>query len=482
MCDFRVASASWASDYEYAPTAPMSKKVLFIYLSEPTAGYLVASRRDYEFKRLPQLGFQYLAAYLRTLGVESEILDQTYHRFHFDGLLRRVREGRWYFVGFYSASFLNGKVMSYVRRLKEAGVTVPIVVGGPAFPNAEAFHRAGADIVCWGEGERTVAELIEYLDGKRSLREVKGISYLANGEVEVNERRELIEDLDSLPVPCRDLVPISAYHDWHFFTMRKPFTTIMASRGCPMRCAFCSSHRIWGGRLRLRSVDGVLAEIAVLVNKYHIRYLGFKDDIFGFDDLWLEEFCEKLAARRFRLRWMCIVHPLGFRKEPERRLSLLRKAGCDMLTFGLQSAVPDILRRIHRSPDEPRVLETVVPLARTMGFSVCVEFILGLPGETTETIRQTIDYAVRLRPNYAQFFSLAILEGSELAEQYRDEPVCGLSQAEIERWCSHALRRFYLAPRTIGRNLLYVLRHNPAWLVVAVQHSYYLLDAIGLRK
>jgi radical SAM superfamily enzyme YgiQ (UPF0313 family) len=150
---------------------------------------------------------------------------------------------------------------------------------------------------------------------------------------------------------------------------------------------------------------------------------------------------------------------------------MLKEAGCDILIFGLQSVDSDILRRIKRSPLEPEVVQENVAVAKRLGIQTIVEFIFGLPGETEATIKRAVAYALKVKPQYAAFYSLLRLEGSEIYEHFGDaERVCGMSGEKVDRWCSWALRRFYLSPGVLVPTAIHVLRNNPRWLIHGVKY------------
>ncbi|MFC1667387.1 B12-binding domain-containing radical SAM protein [Candidatus Omnitrophota bacterium] len=459
------------------------KDVLLVYLAQEDADYLISGELDYGIKRIPKLGFMYLAAVLEKEGVKTHIMDQTLESFTHEGLIDRLKKENFGFIGFYSATALKPKLLSYIKILKQADTGTPIIVGGPGYFGARQYLEAGCDIVCEGEAETTICEIIDYLNGQRTIKEVKGIYHLEDGQVKATGRQNLIEDLDTLPFPKRDSIFGEAkFYDFHIFNMRTPYTTMITSRGCPYRCTYCSSHNVWDNRVRLRSPDNVIREMEYCIGNFGTRYIGFRDDTFGIDRKWLEKFCSLAMKLRPEVLWSAMVHPFSFRENKKETMKLLKDAGCDMLIFGLQSAHPGILKNIKRSPAEVEELTETVKLAKRYNISTVVEFIFGLPGETKETILTSIDYIIRTKPHYAQFNALSVLEGSQIEDEFRNGKICEFSKDEIKKWCAFASRRFYSSPFLIFQDFVHILFKNPRWFFKMARHSLYLLKYLGFRK
>lgn len=458
------------------------RRVLFVYLNQGVTGYItLRGQVNSGIRKRPQLGFQYLAAVLENIGVDSLILDQSITPFTVDELARKIISTSSDIVGFYSASVLKHKVMPFISGLKRR-VAVPIIVGGPDSASAKEYLDAGCDIVCNGEGEVTICNIADYYNGKKKKSEIKGISYLESGRFVQNPPQDLIDNLDYLPFPKRDKIPLKYYYDYYIITMEKPYVTMMASRGCPMNCTFCTSHLLWRKRYRVRSVENVLDEIEHLKNTINVKYIAFLDDIFGLDEAWLRDFCTKLIRKNYDLKWMCILHPFSLRNSREELLGLLRKSGCDTLSFGLQSAHPEILKNIKRYPQEPQELEKTIGQAKKEGFLTAMGIIFGLPGETKDTIRCSIDYCCRVRPTYAEFYNLDLLDGSEIAMTYKKkEDVCGINKAELDNWCRYAARKFYGHPYQVMELARIIITKNPFWLWIFLKNMRYFIKSTGFN-
>lgn len=463
----------------------MRKKGLFLYITPSSAAYQMEERNEYRFQSRPKLGLLYLAsALLDKREIRSEVWDQTISHFSASDVVRALDSGDYLFAGFYSAISMAERVAEYIRIITDkCRLDVPILVGGPSSVTAEYFLKAGCDIVCNGEGDETICDIADYLQGRKEIGDIPGICYSSQGKVVTAPPRPLITDLDALPFPDFSLTGIDGFHDFYIFTMRKPYITMVTSRGCPFNCSFCECPTIWNRKYRTRSTENVLAEIDDLVKKYSVKYIAFQDDVFGMDYSWTEEFCRKLKERRYNLRWMCILHPFSFRKDRFRMLAMLRDAGCDTVSCGLQSAHPEILRRLNRSPEEPDCIRQIVKAAKRLGMLSSVGFILGSPGETLQTIKTSMEFAFEVKPNYARFYNLVILPGSEIARRYGlDGKLCDFSRAEIEEMCCEANRKFFLDRKILFQNFSFILRHNPGWLLIGGRYAFHIRDVIGMGR
>lgn len=441
------------------------RTALFVYTSSQ-AEYLAESRRaELSMKVVPHLGFLYLAAVLKNHGIECTVMDRTTDPFQLGDVGRFVDENQPVFVGFYADSVTRDTVCGWIRGLRFLSRDVPIFVGGPNASLPHCFLEAGATMVCLGEGENTIVEMVESVDGTREPSLVRGIAWMNDGQVVVNPPADPIMNLDDIPFPRRDIIDIGLAHDWRVLNMRQPYTTMITSRGCHRGCSFCSVPHIAGHKVRLRSPGNVLAEIDELVLQHGVRYITFKDDYFAADPAWETTFLDGLIARRYDLLWTCQTHPFVFEKDRAERMQKYRKAGCDLIIFGLQSSDANVLRLARRSVREPTSVRLNVQAARKVGIQTVVEFIFGLPGCTRETIRRDVEFALAVRPQYAAFYPLMRLDPSEIHDIYgADGDICGIPHDELIKLSSWAYRRYYLDPRVLVPTGLYVLTHNPLWL------------------
>ena len=272
-----------------------------------------------------------------------------------------------------------------------------------------------------------------------------------------------IGDLDALPFPYRppELVPL--YGEEINPVSHRPNVSIMASRGCPFRCSFCSSHEVWEAKVRLRSPENVINEIAHVLERWPNAYFTFVDDIFGQNASWVEQFCRQLLERELRFKWFCILHPLSFKSQRQKLIPLMRAAGCNCISFGAQSSSPQILENIRRYAHEPGELAQAIALCKANNIVAIITYIFGLPGETAETLEANIRFALEHRPHLADFHPLGVLPTSHIDREFREpgKVITTLAQSEIERHCAEAFRRFYLRPEAAWLLLRTMARDDP---------------------
>jgi radical SAM superfamily enzyme YgiQ (UPF0313 family) len=454
------------------------RKVAFIYLTPGSGEYYITDELACDIQRRPQLGLQYLCAVLERRGIKTHIFDQTVSLFGPDWLREKLRG--YDIAGFYCSDSQEDIVKGLCKKIKEQ-LDIKILVGGPSTLENPSFLDYGCDIVVYGEGEITLQEIIGYYNGEREIDTIKGIFYRNGNEIVKASAQELIKNLDVLPFPDRSKVDINAYYDYYLFGMKRPYITMITARGCLYRCSFCTSCNLWGNRYRRRSVDNVLSEIDEVVEKYSIRYIAFQDDVFGVTNDWIEDFCNKLLKRPYRIRWMVIFHPFSIERDTERILRLMKRAGCDTVSFGLQTAHSQILKNINRDPAEPQKLKRLLAIADNIGFMSAVSYIFGLPGDTKETIQTTIDYSMDCGATFSTYFTLSVLRGSEIERRYRDKPICELAKETVQELTVYASKRFYTRPKNILRIAYFVLT-NPVWLINTRFNILSLLARVGFFK
>ena len=460
-----------------------TNKIVFLYLSPEDSDYSLGGKRFYQLVRRPQLGFQYLSAVLNENNFLTEILDQCVSDFSMNDLIHKIKNEDILFIGIYTVDSLEKKVKKFISNIRKVCRDIPLVVGGPGALAPGQYLYAGCDLVCDGEGEQTVVEIAEYLKGKGDISKIKGIYYKKNGKIIKNVERALIDNIDSIPYPKRDSVNFNKYRDLLIINSRLPYTTMIASRGCYCKCSFCTSPVIWQNKLRIRSPQNVVREIDELVKKYGVKYIAFQDDIFGIKNKWVREFSQLLIKRKYNLNWMCIVHPTSFKKNRQEMLDLLYQAGCNTISMGLQSGNSQILSNINRDPKEPEMALQLIQAAKRRGILTYLNFIFGLPGETEDTIKETIKFAIECKPHHASFFNLTILKGSEIDKKYRNkDDICKFTEEDCKNWAKYATRTFYMNPIIASQLICYILRYRPSRIITALKILPILVNLLGLSN
>ena len=294
----------------------------------------------------------------------------------------------------------------------------PIVVGGPhatLYPD-QVVAEPSIDYVVCGEGEETLRDLVRAMgDGgvrptDSQLRGILGLAFASGGEATINAPRPLIEDLDSLPMPARHLFELSRYP--LYASNGEPMVTLLSSRGCPYNCSYCFKG-IVGRTYRQRSAQSVLAEICYLIDTYDYRHFYFIDDLFTLDVKRLTAIAEGILAEGLDIRWQCLARV--DRVTPQ-LLALMYRSGCREIHYGIESGNADVLERVGKGFSLDRVRDAVTWTDRA-GILVKGYFMLGLPGDTEETMQQTIRFASELALDEAMFSLTTPFPGTRLWDE-----------------------------------------------------------------
>jgi anaerobic magnesium-protoporphyrin IX monomethyl ester cyclase len=277
--------------------------------------------------------------------------------------------------------------------------------------------------------------------------------------------------MDSLPYPAFHLLPWRKYKPHPPHGMSLPFGAMLTSRGCPYRCAYCSKP-VFGSRYRAQNPERVVEELAYLQKRFGVREIAFYDDTFTIDKKRVHAIADKIIAKKLKIAWTCETRVNLVDKE---LLTHMKQAGCYTVAYGIESASPEIIETIQKDTTISQV-EKAVRTHKEIGLQVVGYFMIGSPGETPQTIQQTIDFAKKLKVDFAQFSITTPFPGTELYEIYKrrnprnipwekfvyagtDNPASpvfesdNLSRQDIEKWVNHAYREFYLRPSYIWQRL-----------------------------
>ena len=414
----------------------------------------------------PPLGIGYLCAYLRTHDVPAFVVDGLNRGLSNDEIVGACAEAD--LIGISCLSDFWPETADLVAKLKRAGKRV--VVGGPhasALP-AAVLEQSDADFVIVGEGEETLLDLVRALETGGSTA---GLPGLVSGAAQDAERRPLIADIDSIPFPTWSEMDPRQYRKAPHGALIQSFPVgpITSSRGCPFQCTFCASPFLWGKHIRFRSTGNVVDEIEYLTKEFGVREIHFEDDNLTLRRSHVEGICEDILRRGIRVSWAA---PNGIRVGTVTRdlLRLMKRSGCYYLAFGVESGSQEILDGIRKGVDLGEI-ERTVRMASAEGIMTQGFFIFGLPGETSETIEETIRFAKRIPLDRAQFLMLDVLPGTALWDEVSPEAETdwtsrsyqdvkwtppGLTREELQRAPGRAFRSFFLRPRQILGLLRYI--------------------------
>lgn len=417
------------------------------------------------------LGLLYVGACLKKASHEVDFIDIDIDGLDEEKVVKYINKTKFDIVGFGSLTPTINNVLKISKYIKKK-MDIPIIVGGihATIAGEELIKEKDIDFVVKGEGEETIIELLEALEGKRRLLDIKGVYYKDEDSVVFTGDRPLIENLDSIPFPARHLLKRpSPYLPPD--ALKTPVTSIMTSRGCPGGCTYCCTKQIFGRRMRFRSIKNVVDEIEEAIKNYGFKEIHIMDDCFTVNKERVFEFRDAIKKRGIKTTF---VFSNGMRADQvdEDILKVLKELGVLSVGFGVESGNQTILNNIKKGI-KLDTIRKAFKLSKKYGFETWGFFMLGLPGETKETIRDTIDFAKELNPDFAKFLILKPYPGSEVFDQLYHErrildfnyenygtyapPVHdlpGLPKEEILRLQKKALKEFYLRPSTIFKTIL----------------------------
>ncbi|MFN7975229.1 MAG: radical SAM protein [Acidobacteriota bacterium] len=390
---------------------------------------------------LPPIGGAYIASYLRSLGHQVTVIDgfgsaMDYFTkrgdFHLRGLtLPQIIERIPLDVDVIAVSnmFSHGwpVVRDLTRDIKRVFPKIPVVTGGvhPTALSAFVLSHGNIDYCVLGEGEATMGELVERLMNERDVSDMDGLAYMGkDGQPKKNEKTQLIQDLDTLPFPGYEMLPIESYivaanpHG----AARGRWMPLIATRGCPYVCTFCTAEEMWIPKWRSRSPENLVDEMEHWNKTYRITDFHFEDLTIVLQKQWALKFCNEIMNRGLKITWQM---PNGTRSEAvdDEVIEHLKVSGCTNITFAPESGSPRTLKLIKKELD-PEVLVAACKRALKKDMVVCCFFIVGFPHETMEEIRETfkfIRWLARVGVNEISITAFTALPGSALFRQLMEE-------------------------------------------------------------
>jgi radical SAM superfamily enzyme YgiQ (UPF0313 family) len=420
----------------------------------------------------PPIGLALIAAILEKAGYSVDLLDANALQLQPEDITAAVSGTD--IVGITAMTPTIGTALSIAHHLKQKHPNLKVIIGGPhvtLLPAETLNSSADIDIIVRGEGDETVIELLQAIENHRPLNNVSGVLYRQDGSIVSTPARKSMVDMDSLPYPAFHLLPWRKYKPHPPHGMALPFGAMVTSRGCPYRCAYCSKP-VFGSKFRAQSPDRVIEEIVYLQKKFGVREIAFYDDSFTVDKKRVHAIADKIIAKKLKISWTCETRVNLVDQE---LLAHMKQAGCYAIAYGFESASPEILKTLQKDTTLEQV-EAAVRAHKEVGLQVIGYFMLGSPGETPQTIQQTIDFAKRLKVDFAQFSVTTPFPGTELYEIYKrinpedipwekfvyagtDNPASpvfesdNLTREDLEKWTSRAYREFYLRPGYVCQRL-----------------------------
>ncbi len=468
--------------------APINDKIDILFINPPSS---ISERYGKEDMGevggdLIPLGMASLAAYIREKGFGVGVLDCPTLKIDNEKVYEIIVKKDPAIIGFSTTTYSLSRAIELAKEVREKLPNKLTVIGG-SHANVAGIETADEydvfDIVAYGlDGEYIAHDIVkkfkekqynrkEFISDYKMLEKINGIIYKKNNKIFKNQPRENISNLDDLPLPARDLFPMERYIPLPNQYKKLPLTNMVVIRGCPYFCSFCDQA---GTGARRRSPQKVIEEIKDCVEKYGIKEISFWDDTMSYHKKWMREFLELLIKENLDLVWSCYAAVNTVDKEI---LELMYKAGCWNIFYGYETAIEELAENIqtNRKNKNFERMKKVAKWTKEVGIEVRGSFLIGLPGETPELAKQTIQNAIELDPDYAQFTLVCPYPGTKLAkeieagkwgkfitkdlEEYQCWNVTWLPEGyknpkELKDMERYAFRKFYLRPSYILKRIL----------------------------
>ena len=360
------------------------------------------------------IGLAYLAAVLEKSGHEVTVIDCPALEIDHKKLEAKIATFEPNVVGITSLTPMTQSTFLAVHVAKETCPNAIVILGGPhaTFMDEQILsENSEVDVVVRGEGEQTLLELMRHVFSFGDLHGIAGITFRKNGQIIRTPNRPFIQNLDELPRPAYEHFQLRKYR-----LFGKVILPIMTSRGCPFQCSYCVSSRMGGIRFRARSPKNVVDELEWLRDTHGADAFSFYDDTFTLDIERACEICEEIKNRNIGLPWDCQTRVDRVSKEV---LVKMREAKCQLVSFGVESGSQKILDAVKKGTTVEQN-ERAVRWAKEVGLPVSMSVIIGYPGETTDTLKQTMNFIRKVEPDYVYLCLATPYPGTELRELVKE--------------------------------------------------------------
>ena len=429
-----------------------------------------------EMKVIPE-GLCLVAAVIleKFKNFEVKIIDAQSLDYSFEETIKKILDYNPDYLGIGATILSIFSADKIAMRIKNE-LDIPIILGGAQItllPNEVMKKFKSFDYGVVGEGERTIVELLDALEKKKkNLSSIKGIIYNSGKKINLTKPREVIEDLDEIPMPAWNLLEkIDIYSKSISRSWRFPAFSFLSSRGCPGQCIFCP--KLYGPRIRAYSAERLIQVVKYLQKEYKIKHIDFYDDNFVVFRDRLKKFCQYIIENKLDLTWTCLSRVNHINKDV---LKLMKQAGCKKLEFGIESGNQKILD-FEKKDISLEQVRKAVNLAHNQGIETAGFFILGHPLETKETLNQTINFAKNLDLDDAFFSYMVPYPGTYLYNIARDYGTfeenwenmnqgsvsfvpTGLKKENLVYFYKRGVREFYFRPKVVFRYLKKSIRQG----------------------
>ena len=392
----------------------------------------------------PPLGLAFLASALEAADVEVKILDLVVYPYSRKILESLLKDFKPQMVGITAVTMTFDNAIKVIKDIRNIDPKIMTIMGGPhvTFCARDTLQEhPELDVIVLGEGENTIVELAQAADNNQRWDNINGIAFRKNSEICHTAERELVQDLDTLAPPARHLLALGRYR-----ALGMPIS-MTTSRGCPFKCIFCVGRKMVGAKVRYRNPVEVVDELEYL-STLNFNQINIADDLFTANKNHCLAVCDEIIRRGLEIKWTSFARVDTVSEELLKRM---KAAGCTAVSFGIESANPNILKTIKKGITLQQVVEAVEACNRA-GVIPHASFILGLPGETPDTIKETMEFGERLKSvglSYG-FHLLAPFPGTAVREQSSDYGIRILT----DDWSEYHANRAIVETPTVNRHML----------------------------
>jgi radical SAM superfamily enzyme YgiQ (UPF0313 family) len=369
-----------------------------------------------------------------------------------------------------------------LARIIKKNFEIPIIFGGihaTSVPE-EVISHDFIDFAIMGEGEEALVELVKCLEKNKDYTRIKNLVFRKNNKIIKNEVRNLIEDLDSLPFPDKEIF-------YNFIPFAKKTYSIMAGRGCPFSCTYCFNNmykKIYHNKglyLRKRSVDNVIKELKIRKEKYNYNFVSIQDDVFMTDDKWLSEFCDKYA-KEIRVPFRCIGHVNCIN---EGNIRMLKRAGCKIIQIGIQTTSDYTRKNIINRYENNGIIRKASRIIKENGITLEIDHIIGFPYEVEKDQIEAAKFYNEIRPDIINCYWLKCFPKTDIILHMINDKK--LNEKDVEA-IEKGLEKSYICGGSVKNikemkkffSLFNMIPVLPKWMIsIIIKYNLYYLANFG---
>jgi len=361
---------------------------------------------------MPPLSLAYVAAVAEKAGHKVMIIDAVAEQLTVELVVKRIQEFSPDILGFTMTTYGFHQTLAWINNIKEK-IKIPVMVGGwhlSLYPK-ETMHHDAIDYSVIGEAENILPEFLRALESGGPLYNIKGIAFRDNERVILNPPAPITVNLDTVYFPARHLLKNELY--FNILSRTKNFTVMLSARGCPYSCIFCDLNT---KEFRMRSVLNFVEEIEINYREFQIKEFDIYDSSFTIDKERVIKICEEIRKRGLKVSWTARSRVDTVDKYLLRAMAL---AGCNTLMYGIETGDPGILSRLRKHTNLDNIKE-IVETTKECGIKALGFFMIGSPGETTQTALRTIKFSKSLKLDYVQVTKLTPFPNTEIYRMLLD--------------------------------------------------------------